>query len=99
MRTLVLLMSVAVIATGCTTTQKSAGVGAGIGAVAGAIIWHQSGNRDKGALIGAAIGGASGAVVGDKIKERKFCPSCGRTTDTDKEYCPFDGYRLKIKNK
>ena len=82
---------------GCTTTQKSAGIGAAVGAGVGAIIGHQSGHRGEGALIGAALGGLGGAAVGKHISEKRFCPICGYTTTSKASFCPNDGTRLKIK--
>ncbi len=52
-------------------TAKGVGIGAGVGALAGAIIGHQSGNREKGALIGAAIGAGAGGVVGSRLDKQK----------------------------
>ncbi len=56
---------------GCTTTQKSAGVGAVVGAGVGAIIGHQSGDTGEGALIGAGVGALTGALVGDAVEENQ----------------------------
>ena len=61
---LTLLLLVFFIA-GCTDTQERAGIGALIGAGAGAIIGHQSDNTAEGALIGGALGAAGGALLGD----------------------------------
>ena len=70
-----LTLAISVIAfSGCQThTQTGALAGSGIGALAGAIIGHQTGNRDAGALIGATVGGLGGAAVGhaeDMAEER-----------------------------
>ncbi|MCA9114687.1 MAG: hypothetical protein KDA79_06340 [Planctomycetaceae bacterium] len=46
-------------------TQKGAALGTAAGAGLGAIIGHQTGNRDLGALIGAGVGGVGGALVGN----------------------------------
>jgi outer membrane lipoprotein SlyB len=57
---------------GCTTVQKSAGIGAALGAGTGALIGHNShAGSGTGALIGAAIGGLSGALIGDQIEENE----------------------------
>ena len=50
---------------GMNHTQNGALVGTGVGAATGAIIGHQTGNRDAGALIGAAVGGIGGALAGN----------------------------------
>lgn len=46
-------------------TETGALLGSGAGALAGAIIGHQSGNKELGALIGAATGGVAGGLVGN----------------------------------
>lgn len=84
------------ILSGCTTTQKGAGVGALLGAGTGAIIGHQSGHTAEGALIGGAAGAAAGALIGDKAAV-KFCPKCGASYGKDVQYCPKDGTELKLK--
>lgn len=84
---------------GCTTTQKSTGIGAAAGAGLGAIIGHQSGNRDKGALIGGAVGALGGYAVGKNKEEKKFCPICGRVFSSDTAYCPHDGTELIYQQK
>ncbi len=89
----------AVVATGCTTTQKGTGIGAAAGAGLGAIIGHQSGNRDKGALIGGAVGALGGYAVGSKMEQKKFCPTCGRVFAEDTVYCPHDGAELLFQQK
>lgn len=61
---LVLLCGLAGCA-GMNHTQNGALVGTGLGAATGAIIGHQTGNRDAGALIGAAVGGLGGALAGN----------------------------------
>lgn len=46
-------------------TQRGATTGALIGAAAGGVIGHQSGNALEGAAIGAAAGGGAGALYGN----------------------------------
>jgi hypothetical protein len=53
----------ALLAAGCTTTEKRATGGAVVGAGAGAVIGGIAGGG-RGAVIGAAVGGATGAVIG-----------------------------------
>ena len=62
------LFSMVTTFTGCETTGESAGMGAIIGATAGAIIGNQSGSQGEGAVIGAIIGGTAGAIVKDVQK-------------------------------
>ncbi|WP_373515095.1 OmpA family protein [Persicitalea sp.] len=44
--------------------EKGAIIGAGTGAVAGAVIGNKSGNTAVGAIIGAAVGGTAGTLIG-----------------------------------
>ena len=84
--------------TGCTMTQKGAGVGTALGAGTGAIIGHQSGHTAEGALIGGAAGAAAGALIGDSMAT-KFCPDCGQSFPADVKYCPKCGTELQFKQK
>jgi len=81
---------------GCTSTEKGAVVGGGLGAGTGAIIGHQSGHTAAGALIGAAVGGLGGALIGHQM-ETKYCPVCGRGYTSEYAYCSVDGAPLKAK--
>jgi hypothetical protein len=47
--------------TGCTKTQEGAGIGAGVGALAGLAIGGDTG----GTLIGAGIGALAGGAIGN----------------------------------
>ena len=94
MKNLVLILVVAMLAVGCTTIQKGAGVGAAIGAGLGAVIGHQSGETAAGAAIGAAAGGLGGALIGEQL-DKKFCPECGRRFKSSVQYCPYDGIELQ----
>jgi len=49
---------------GMTNREKTTATGAGLGALTGWIIGHQSGNDAEGALIGAAAGSAVGYGAG-----------------------------------
>lgn len=94
---LLILLGIFVIS-GCTTTQKGAGIGAATGAGVGAIIGHQKGKTAEGAAIGAAVGGLGGALVGEQM-DTKFCPECGATYPADVKYCPKCGVELKYRQK
>ena len=65
-----------VMATGCqnmNNTEKGAVIGGASGAGLGAIIGHQTGNRDLGALIGGGAGALMGGAMGkakDNAEER-----------------------------
>lgn len=99
MKKVIAFFLLAGVLAGCTTTQKSTGIGAAAGAGLGAIIGHQSGNRGKGALIGGAVGALGGYAAGKHMEEKKFCPTCGRVYEADKVYCPHDGTELKYQEK
>ena len=81
-----LLAVLGLVAAGCTTTEKRAATGAGVGAVAGGIIGGVATGTGGGALAGAAIGAGTGALIGaatspgDCIYERpdgtRYVASC-----------------------
>lgn len=99
MRRLIICLSIlSIFITGCTGTQKGAGLGGLIGAGTGAIIGHQSGHAKEGALIGTAVGAAGGALIGDQMQS-KFCPSCGAEYTSGVKYCPKDGAELRFKQR
>jgi hypothetical protein len=80
MKTTILSLTTAVFAlalSNCTApagpnTQRGAATGALLGAGAGAIIGHQSGNTAGGALIGAAAGGSAGALYGNARDQEQY---------------------------
>ncbi len=82
--------------TGCTTTQKAAGVGGLGGATLGGIIGHQTGDGVTGAAIGGVVGTVGGMVVGEHM-QKKFCPVCGATYTEDVKFCSKDGTELKYR--
>ena len=62
------LALVAVVLSGCQNmnhAQRGTAAGAGAGTVLGAIIGHQSGNKELGALIGGVAGAGAGHVIGN----------------------------------
>ena len=64
-------------------TVRQGAIGAGIGAVAGAIIGNNvgDGNAGRGAAIGAVIGGAAGAIRGsnqDRANQQRYRNSQGQ---------------------
>jgi uncharacterized membrane protein len=91
-----LIASLISIASGCTTTQKGAGIGGMLGAGTGAIIGHQTGKAAEGALIGGAVGATAGALIGEAAAT-KFCPTGGETYPADVQYCPKHGTKLQFK--
>jgi uncharacterized protein YcfJ len=56
---------------GRTTQAQGTGIGALLGAGAGAILGNQSGHAGEGALIGAALGGAGGFAYGTHVANKK----------------------------
>lgn len=73
---IMIITSIALLASGCNTvkkannTQKGATIGAASGAVIGGIIGNNVGNKKNtvlGAIIGAAIGGVAGGIIGNKM--------------------------------
>lgn len=85
----------AVVTGGCQTYGESAGLGALVGAAAGAIIGHQSGHGGEGALIGAALGGLSGVVVHDAIATKSKDP---QTTAAEYRYRPSQGEMMTFED-
>lgn len=66
------LTGLAIFAAGCESDAgNGALIGTGIGALAGGIIGHQSGNTAGGALIGGAVGAGTGALIGHASDEHK----------------------------
>ena len=64
---LALMLCVGALLSGChNRAQQGAAIGVGAGALAGAIIGHQSGNRSEGALLGMALGGLAGYITGNE---------------------------------
>lgn len=58
-RTVILCVALGIL-TGCSPTERGAGIGAATGAVVGGAVTGDV----RGAAVGAAIGGVSGAVIG-----------------------------------
>ena len=69
----VLLLSMAVLFSGCGASNllKGTGIGVGAGAGVGAGIGALAGNTGLGAIIGAAVGGTAGALIGKKMDKQK----------------------------
>jgi chemotaxis protein MotB len=64
-----LCLAVTLGLSGCTRVQQGAAIGAGAGAIPGAIIGSLTANAGKGALIGAGGGALIGALVGDGMSK------------------------------
>jgi hypothetical protein len=63
-KALLIVAALAFGAGGCTVTEERAGAGAAIGAGTGALLGAITTNKPGGALAGAALGGATGAIIG-----------------------------------
>ncbi|MCC8153641.1 MAG: hypothetical protein LIP01_05140 [Tannerellaceae bacterium] len=72
----VILLSMAIVLSGCgaSKTVKGAGIGIGAGGAVGAGIGAIAGNTALGGILGAAVGGTAGALIGKKwiSKNRKL---------------------------
>jgi uncharacterized protein YcfJ len=91
------LAVVGLLAVGCQTTptQQGALTGGALGAGAGAIIGHQSGNQGEGALIGAAAGALMGALIGDRVDEHRYRhnePRYGTSNSATTQPRPQEGH-------
>ena len=70
--TIMCVMAVAIITSGClTTTQKGTAIGTGTGAALGAGFGALAGNAGMGAMIGAGAGALSGALAGDYMDKKR----------------------------
>lgn len=68
----------------CTTTQKSAGVGAVAGGVVGAVTTGSV----VGTVIGAGVGAVAGAVIGEVANQPGKCYYKDRRGNTYIDTCP-----------
>ena len=69
MKILAMLALVGLGVTGCSSTER----GAGIGAVSGAVIGGAATGNVRGAAVGAAVGGVSGALIGNVAGRPNEC--------------------------
>jgi len=73
-KTLVLLLTLALVITGCESmgpkTETGAVAGGALGAAAGGIIGYQTGHPLVGAGIGAAIGALGGGLIGNTMDKK-----------------------------
>lgn len=68
----------------CSTTEKTAAVGAGAGAIIGGVTT----NSVSGAAVGAAVGGVTGALVGKVAESQNQCYYRDRYGNLYKDTCP-----------
>lgn len=79
----------AIVLSGCATTrtgQDGAVLGGLLGATAGAIIGHQTGDAGEGALIGAGLGAITGGIIGDSQERNRY--NGGYSTTEEVVYRP-----------
>lgn len=77
-KTIVILLSGMVLATGCESynnsnkTQRGAVIGAAGGALLGAILGNnvKGGSSEMGAVLGTVVGGAAGAIIGNQMDKQ-----------------------------
>ena len=75
-RIIISLLTLSVLATGCSSTRKMSNqdkgvaIGAGSGAVIGGVIGRAAGNTGLGAIIGAGVGGVAGGVIGHRMDKQ-----------------------------
>ncbi len=70
---LIVVLSAAIVLSGCASlnkSQKGAAIGVAAGGAMGAVIGRASGNTALGTIIGAAAGGATGAIIGHKMDKQ-----------------------------
>ena len=78
----------------CTPTQRGAAIGAGAGALGGALLSGKH-KTTRGAAIGAVAGGLIGGVIGHTYEINKYCPNCGRRFHRSKDFCSHCGSQLQ----
>lgn len=80
---------------GCSNAQEKASAGAVLGGIAGAIIGHQSGERDKGIAIGAASGTVLGYILGNEEDKAEQNRQIANKQDKPRQYNapPYYEYR------
>ena len=72
-KSILILISAALISTGCgnlNKTQKGVIIGAGAGGAVGAGVGKALNNTALGAIIGAAVGGVAGGIIGKKMDDQ-----------------------------
>jgi len=70
---IILVLSAAMILSGCASmnkTAKGAAIGTATGGAVGAVVGRSAGNTALGAIIGATVGGATGAVIGHQMDKQ-----------------------------
>jgi outer membrane protein OmpA-like peptidoglycan-associated protein len=70
---LAIVMSLAIVLSGCSMSNTAKGglIGAGGGAVLGAVVGKLAGNTAIGAAVGTAVGAGAGAIIGNRMDKAK----------------------------
>lgn len=92
-----LVLSVGLFAAGChprNHTENGVMVGSTLGALAGGVIGHQSGNTVDGAALGAVAGGLTGAIVGNANDERDMALASASQAKAENAVTNYDLIRL-----
>ena len=91
------MAAVAVGNTGCSTmnnTEKGVGLGATLGAGAGALIGSASGNPKTGAVIGGLLGAGAGGVIGNDMDRKDARDATARHDRANQQYSAAQPDRL-----
>jgi hypothetical protein len=78
--------------TACNSTQRGALAGGAIGAGTGAVVGAIASGTPEGALVGAAIGGAAGSIIGAVANRPGYCYAYDQYGNQVIVECP-PGYR------
>ena len=89
------LALVVILAAGCETVPRGAGLGGALGAGTGAVIGHQRGRAIEGAVIGGVVGAAAGAIASDIRAQRT---RTAQETAQAYEYRPAQGEVLELEH-
>ena len=85
------LVGLTMISAGCSQTDRSTAIGAGVGGLGGAAIGAGISGDAKGALIGGALGAGAGAIAGNVIGRSQAGDCIYRDPRTGERYvaaCP-----------
>jgi hypothetical protein len=85
------LIGLTLVSAGCTQTDRSTAIGAGLGGLGGAAIGAGISGNAKGALIGGALGAGAGAIAGNVIGRSQAGDCIYRDPRTGQRYvaaCP-----------
>jgi uncharacterized protein YcfJ len=81
---IVLALALSTAIAGCSTTEKTTGIGVASGALLGQAI----GGDTESTLIGAAAGGVAGFLLGKSLERKGYCRYQKRNGDIYEAPCP-----------